>query len=63
MVYSDHAGVQIWLEILKKAPRGPGLFKLNGSLVEDPLKLAQAKTQIDTMMQQADITWNPNQKL
>ena len=52
-----------WLDILKKAPRGPGLFKVNGSLLEDPLKLAQAKAQIDTMMQQVDPTWNPHQKL
>ena len=44
MVDSDHAGVQIWLD--KKAPRGPGLFKVNGSLLEDPLKLEQAKAQI-----------------
>ena len=63
MVDSDHAGVQIWLDILKKAPRGPGLFKVNGSLLEDPIKLAQAKAQIDTMMQQVDPTWNPHQKL
>ena len=33
-VESDHAGVQIWLDICKKAPRGPGLFKVNGSLLK-----------------------------
>ena len=38
-VDSDHAGVQIWLDICKKAPSGPGLFKANGSLLEDPIKL------------------------
>ena len=32
-------------------------------LLEDPLKLIQAKAQIDTMMQQLDPTWNPHQKL
>ena len=47
----------------KKEPRGPGLFKINGSLLEDPVKLTQAKAQIDTMMQQIDPTWNPHQKL
>ena len=31
--------------------------------IEDPLKLMQAKAQIDTMMQQLDPTWNPHQKL
>ena len=36
---------------------------MNGSLLEDPLKLMQAKAQIDTMMQQLDPTWNPHQKL
>ena len=45
-------GVQIWLDICKKAPRGSGLFKVNGSLPADPLKLMQAKAQTDTMMQQ-----------
>ena len=39
------------------------LFKVNGSLLEDPVKLTQAKAQIDTMMQQIDPTWNPHQKL
>ena len=57
-VDSDHAWVQIWLDICKKAP-----FKINGSLLEDPVKLTQAKAQIDTMMQQIDPTWNPHQKL
>ena len=57
-VDSDHAGVQIWFNICKKAPRGPGLFKVNGSLLEDPLKLIQAKAQIDKMMKQLDPTWN-----
>ena len=41
-VESDHAGVQIWLDICKKASRGPGLFKVNGSLLDDPLKLKEA---------------------
>ena len=63
MVDSDHAGVQIWLDICKKAPRGPGLFKVNGSLLEDPVKLTQAKAQIDTKMQQLDPTWNPHKQL
>ena len=49
--------------ICKKAPRGLGLYKVNCSLLEDPLKLIQAKAQIDTMMQQLDPTWNPHQKL
>ena len=37
-VDSDYAGVQIWLDICKKAPRGPGLFEVNESLHEDPVK-------------------------
>ena len=39
----------------------PGLFKANGSLLDDPLKLIEA--QIDTMMQQLKPTWNSHQKL
>ena len=34
--------------------RGPGLFKVNCSLLEDPNKQQSAKVQIDTMMQQMD---------
>ena len=39
------------------------LCLLNGSLLEDPAKLVQAKAHIDKMMQQLDPTWNPHQKL
>ena len=34
-VESDHAGVQIWLDICKKAPRGPGLFKVKQQRIKD----------------------------
>ena len=39
------------------------IFESFGSLLEDPVKLTQAKAQIDTIMQQLDPTWNPHQKL
>ena len=42
----------------KKSQRGPGLFKVNGRLLEDPNKLKSAKGQIDTKMQQMDHTYN-----
>jgi hypothetical protein len=60
---SDHAGVRIWLDIFKKEPRGPGLFKVNGSLLENPAKLLWANENINKMMQQLDSTWNPHLQL
>ena len=36
---------------------------MNGSLLDDPIQLMEAKAQIDTMMQQLDPTWNPHQKM
>ena len=38
------------------------MFFISNKL-QDPLKLIQAKAQIDTIMQQLDPTWNPHQKL
>ena len=38
-------------------------FKVNGSLLNNPRKLLEAKAQIDTIMQQLDPTWNLHQKL
>ena len=32
---------------MQKGTKRPGLFKVNGSLLEDHLKLMQAKAQID----------------
>jgi hypothetical protein len=60
---SDHAGVRIWLDICEKQPRGPGLFKVNGSLLEDPAKLLWSNENINTVMQQLDPTWNPHLQL
>jgi hypothetical protein len=39
LIDSDHAGVRIWLDLCKKEQRGPRLFKVNGSLLEDLTKL------------------------
>ena len=53
----------VWLDIRKKNQRGPGLFKVNGSLLEDPNKLRMANENITRMMQQMDPTWDPHKKL
>ena len=36
LVDSDHAGVKLWLDVRNLNKRGPGLFKVNGSLLENP---------------------------
>jgi hypothetical protein len=53
LIDSDHARVRIWLDICKKEPREPGLFKVNRSLLEDPDKLLWANENINIMMQTA----------
>ena len=63
MIDSDHARVKLWLDVRKISKRGPGLFKVNGSLQENPTNLQKANDQIHTMMQQMESTWNPHQKL
>ena len=60
---SDHAAVKIWLDVRHKTKRGPGMFKVNGSLLEDPIKLQAAKQNIANMMQQIDHTWDPHMTL
>ena len=57
IVDSDHAGVKLWLDVRNLNKRGPGLFKVNGSLIENPKTLETATEQINTMMQQMDPTY------
>ena len=55
--------VKVWLDVRKLNKRGPGLFKVNSSLLENPNILQKANEQINTMMQQMDASWNPRLKL
>ena len=43
LIDSDHAGVKLWLDVRKITKRGPGLFKVNGSLLENPINLQNAQ--------------------
>ena len=60
LIDSDHSGVKLWLDVRKITKRGPGLFKVNGSLLENPINLQKANYQINTMMQQMDPIWHPH---
>ena len=42
LIDSDHAGVRIWLDVRMLNMRGPGLFKVNGSLLENPNNLQKS---------------------
>ena len=53
----------MWLDVRKLSKRGPGLFKVNGSLLDNPNNLQKANEQINTMMLQMDASWNPHLKL
>ena len=59
LIDSDHGGVKIWLDVRKLSKRGPGLFKVKGSLLDNPNNLQKANEQINTMMLQMDASWNP----
>ena len=43
LIDSDHAGVKLWLDVRKITKRGSGLFKVNGSLLENPISLQRSE--------------------
>ena len=55
--------VKVWLDVRKLNQRGPRLFNVNSSLLENPNILQKANEQINTMMEQMDASWNPHLKL
>ena len=60
---SDHASVSFKIFIDEDVVRGPGLAKVNGSVLDDPLKLTSAKREIKEMLSQIPSDWNPHMKL
>ncbi len=60
---SDHAAVQIDFKLEDKPVKGPGIVKINTRIIEDPKIREQIRIEIEEMMKQTDITWNPHSKL
>ena len=42
---------------------GPGLTRVNGTILEDPIKLLTAKNEIKELMDQVPTEWDPHKKL
>ena len=55
--------VKVWLDVRKLNQRGPRLFNVNSSLLENPNILQKANEQINTMIEQMDASWKPHLKL
>jgi len=60
---SDHAAVQLDFKLEDKPVKGPGTVKVNTRIIEDPKIREQIKVEIEEMMKQTDISWNPHSKL
>jgi hypothetical protein len=57
---SDHAAVKIELKLPKTPGQGPGIPKVNTSILEDPKLIGR---EIKTMLDQTDKSWNSHLKL
>jgi exonuclease III len=60
---SDHAALEIEMKIEANPKRGPGLTKINTTILEDPVLSKQMEEEIGVMMAQADDTWDPHLRL
>jgi exonuclease III len=60
---SDHAALEIVLKIEETPKRGPGLTRINTTILEDPVLSKQVEEEIGVMMAQADDTWDPHLRL
>ena len=60
---SDHAALKIDF-VLNEAPvRGPGIIKVNISILEDPKIVIQIRNELNTLLEQVDNSWNPHTTL
>jgi hypothetical protein len=60
---SDHAAVRLELKLPKTPDQGPGIPKVNTSILEDPKLVEQIGREIKMMLDQTDESWNPHLKL
>ena len=60
---SDHASVMIEMHINEEIVMGPGLTKVNGMVLDNPVTLIIAKREILEMLNQIPSDWDPHKKL
>ena len=59
---SDHATISIEMNF-DKISMGPGIFRMNPTLLEDPIQLQRAKLGIRNMLEQIPNEWDPHRRL
>ena len=60
---SDHAAVKVEFKLPKTPDQGPGIPKVNISILDNPKLVEQIGREIKTMLDQTDESWNPHLKL
>ena len=51
------------MKINTEFAKGPGLTRVNGKILEDPVKLECAKNEIRDLMWEVPVEWDPHMKL
>ena len=60
---SDHAALEVELKVDVTPKKGPGLIKINTTILEDPNLTKQIGEEIELMMTQIDNNWDPHLRL
>jgi exonuclease III len=60
---SDHAALKIDFVLNESPVRGPGIIKVNLSILDDPKIAIQIKNELNTFLEQVDNSWNPHTTL
>ena len=60
---SDHASLYVELHINDEILMGPGLTRVNSSVLDDPNRLSVAKEEIKEMLGQMPDDWDPHKRL
>jgi len=60
---SDHAALKIDFVLNESPTRGPGITKVNTSILEDPKIAIQIRNELITLLEQVDNSWNPHTTL
>ena len=60
---SDHAAVIIKFKVLDEPVKGPGIIKVNVTVLEDPVIAKEVEVEIKEMMSQSLTHWDPHTRL
>ena len=60
---SDHSSVKISLDLGVDVPTGPGLTKVNSTVLDDAINVAKVISSLNIMLSKMPADWNPHVKL